>query len=92
MRKFLVVSGQVLLVLIGFALNNVTLVDYSEYRVIVPIAVVAFLGAIGITLVTWHQQPKSLRVFSILVVFVSIWQLQDAVLRRLPALFGFSYR
>lgn len=88
MNKSLGFSGQAVLILVGVALNNVTLTDYSGYKVIVPIAVVALLSAIGLTLLTWYRQSKALRAFSIVVVLVAVWQLQDAVLRRLPALFG----
>ena len=81
------VAGQVLFVLCGFALNNATLADSSGYRIIVPIAVVAFLGAIGVALLSWQRQPNPFKALSICVVLASVWQLQDAVLRRLPALF-----
>ena len=84
----LFVCGESVLTLIGFILNNITLVDYSGYRVIVPIAVLAFLGAMSLALLTWRYQSKPLKTLSILILIICAWQLQDAFFRRMLYLFG----
>ena len=83
---WLFVCGGSVLTLIGFILNNITLVDYSGYRVIVPIAVLAFLGAISLVLLTWRYQSKPLKTLSVLILIICAWQLQDALFRRMLSL------
>ena len=72
MNRFLLVCSQVVCLVVGLTLNNVTLVHYSGYKVIVPIAVAAFLGVIGMTFLTWRRQSKPGKIFSIVVVLACI--------------------
>lgn len=81
------VAGQACLCLIGTLLSQLTVIDSSAYKIMLPMSLLIFSCSIlvGIQCLGCASKAKKVTVF-ILMIFSGI-QAYDLLVRRLPALF-----